>query len=334
MKRIHLFLVVVAAICTAALVPYAAIDPDNSGKTVMPTRAPQSSKTIQTTSITPTALTSLAITAVATSPPKVKHNPTWAASAAALPHQRPSKPLAAVLPVSAPTDSSLNFIEPTTGMELLAVPGGCYQMGDSTGDEDEVPEHQVCLNSFSVGKYEVTQGQWLKIMGSYPSFFSSCGADCPVENVSWDDVQGFIRQLNRLNSGSYRLMTEAEWEYACRSGGKTERFCGGAAVDAVAWYDRNSSSKPHPVGEKRPNGLGIYDMSGNVWEWVSDLYQKDYYGTPQVDKPEGPSTGSKRVIRGGSWYNDYKNVRASIRGSDNPEHRSINLGFRLAHSSR
>ena len=205
-------------------------------------------------------------------------------------------------------------------------------MGDGSGDADEKPVHQVCLSGFYIGKDEVTQGQWQQLMGSRPAFFSSCGDNCPVESVSWNDAQEFISKLNSLNGRTYRLMTEAEWEYACRSGGKAERFCGSANVDAVAWYDKNSSSKPHQVGEKQPNGLGIYDMSGNVWEWVSDLYAADYYGKAPTHNPEGPLPGSKRVIRGGSWYNDPRNVRSSIRGCDDPDHRSVNLGFRVAYS--
>lgn len=305
MKRIYLITIVVLAICTVAAV--------------------------QSTSTTSTRLV---IPAVVAAPLNVRYNPKILAVAAAPPYQKPPKPPAAVPPVSVQASSSNNLTEPLTGIDLQKIPGGCYQMGDSFGDTDEVPVHQVCLDSFYVGKYEVTQGQWLKIMGNAPSFFSFCGDDCPVENVSWNDVQEFISKLNRLNSGGYRLMTEAEWEYACRSGGKSQRFCGGDSVDAAAWYDMNSSSKTHQVGEKRPNGLGIYDMSGNVWEWVSDLYQKDYYGAPQVDNPQGPLTGSKRVMRGGSWYNDHKNVGASIRGYDSPEHRSINLGFRIVYSIR
>jgi formylglycine-generating enzyme required for sulfatase activity len=255
-------------------------------------------------------------------------------AAAIITHAGTTSRQAAVPSASAPAASPRNFKEPTTGMEFLPVPGGCFRMGDGSGDIDEKPVHQVCLDAFYVGKNEVTQGQWLQIMGSRPSFFSFCGDSCPVESVSWEDTQVFIRKFNTLNDGTYRLMTEAEWEYACRSGGKTERFCGGDDVDAAAWYDKNSGSKPHPVGEKRANGLGIYDMSGNVWEWVNDRYNKDYYGSSPPRNPEGPPSGSKRVIRGGSWYNDPKNVRASIRSSDEPYHRSINLGFRLAYSVR
>ena len=235
-------------------------------------------------------------------------------------------------PVSA--TSSHSIIEPATGMEFLPIPAGCFLMGDTTGDSDEKPAHNVCLDAFYIGKYEVTQKQWLHLTGKRPSFFSSCGDNCPVESVSWNDVQEFVHKLNNLNGGTYRLATEAEWEYACRSGGKTERFCGGDEVNTVAWHDKSSNSQPHPGGDKRPNGLGIYDMSGNVWEWVSDRYDKDYYSQSSASNPEGALRGSTRVIRGGSWYNDSRNVRASIRSSDEPDHRSINLGFRLVNSTR
>ena len=237
-------------------------------------------------------------------------------------------------PPPVPGTSSHSIIELATGMEFLPMPAGCFLMGDATGDSDEKPVHNVCLDAFYIGKYEVTQKQWLHLTGKRPSFFSSCGDNCPVESVSWNDAQEFVLKLNNLNGGTYRLATEAEWEYACRSGGKTERFCGGDDVNATAWHDKNSNSQPHLAGEKLPNKLGIFDMSGNVWEWVSDLYDKDYYSKSSVRNPEGALLGSTRVIRGGSWYNDSRNVRASLRSSDEPDHRSINLGFRLVYSAR
>ena len=301
MKPIRLFPVVFTAICAAAVTLYAAAEPKNMKKTAIVTQA-------------------------ATLPHRLSLAPTTKHTSVATEHAASTPNL-----INRPKST---ITEPATGMELMAVPGGCYQMGDNGGDADEKPVHQVCLDSFYIGKHEVTQGQWLQIMGTTPAFFSFCGNDCPVENVSWNDVQEFISKLNRLNSGGYRLMTEAEWEYACRSGGKSERFCGGDDVGAVAWYDRNSSSKPHQGGEQQSNGLGLFDMSGNVWEWVSDLYQNDYYATTQGRNPVGALTGPKRVMRGGSWYNDHKNVRASIRGSLEPGYRSINLGFRMAYSIR
>lgn len=182
----------------------------------------------------------------------------------------------------------------------------------ATGMEFVIVEGDAQL--YYMGKYEVTQGQWQQIMGNNPSNFSGCGADCPVENVSWNDAQQFIQRLNQRSGKQYRLPTEAEWQFACTSGGKNEEYCGGNNVDAVAWYDDNSGDKTHVVGQKQPNGLGIYyDMSGNVWEWVQDAY-------------EG---GSNRVNRGGSWNNNAKNARSSNRNRNNPDNRNNNLGFRL-----
>jgi len=222
------------------------------------------------------------------------------------------------------------FTDQTTGIEFVSVPGGCFQMGDNFGDgtADEKPVHEVCVSNFAIGKYEVTQGQYKRIMGSNPSKFSSCGDSCPVEIVSWNDAQDFIRELNSQSGRSYRLPTESEWEYAARSGGKQEKYSGGDNVDAVAWYDSNSGLKTLPVGQKQPNGLGIYDMSGNVWEWVSDWYGP-YPSGHQLD-PQGPSSGSGRVSRGGGWSYDARYVRAAGRNNNSPGSRSYRLGFRLA----
>jgi len=218
--------------------------------------------------------------------------------------------------------------DPTTGMEFVAVPGGCFQMGDTFGDRgsDEKP-HQVCVSDFSIGKYEVTQGHWKAVMGSNPSHFSSCGDNCPVEQVSWDDAQQFIQRLNQQSGSNYRLPTEAEWEYAARSGGKSEIYSGGNNSDVVAWYSDNSGSKTHPVGQKQANGLGIFDMSGNVCEWCCDWYG-NYSSGWQLD-PTGPTSGSNRVKRGGGWFSVARSVRSADRSGDEPSNRYDSLGFRL-----
>jgi formylglycine-generating enzyme required for sulfatase activity len=227
-----------------------------------------------------------------------------------------------------------SFRDAVTGMEFVAVKGGCFQMGDTFGDgkNDEKPVHEVCVSDYSIGKYEVTQGQWQKVMGNNPSNFSTCGGECPVENVSWNHVQEYIRILNERRGGSatrpYRLPTEAEWEYAARSGGKQEKYSGGNDIDAVAWYGSNSGSKTHPVGRKRANGFGLYDMSGNVWEWVNDWYDGGYYGKSPRVNPQGPTTGSDRVNRGGS-YSDVPGDRASFRDSGDLRTSYPNMGFRL-----
>ena len=220
--------------------------------------------------------------------------------------------------------------DPTTGMTLQRVTGGAFSMGDTFGDGsgDELPVHQVTVGDFYIGRYEVTQGQWQTVMGSNPSGFTACGAGCPVEQVSWDDIQTFITTLNQRSGKTYRLPTEAEWEYAARSGGKSEKYSGGSDVTAVAWYSANSGGTTHPVGQKQANGLGLYDMSGNVWEWVSDWYGR-YGGTAAQVNPQGPTTGSYRVSRGGSWLNPSAHVRASRRDSYGPGARSSSLGFRL-----
>jgi hypothetical protein len=230
--------------------------------------------------------------------------------------QLPGKPV--VEEQNAP-GAAKGFTDSITGMEFVPVPGGCFKANNT----------QVCLDAFRIGKYEVTQGQYKRIMGSNPSRFSSCGDDCPVEQVSWNDAQNFINRLNSQTGRRFRLPTEAEWEYACRSGGKNEEYCGGNNVDAVAWYDNNSGGKTHRIGTKQPNGLGIYDMSGNVWEWVSDWYG-DTYPTGS-HYPTGAPRGDNKVLRGGSWLNFDRNTRAANRNRSIPDLRDLDIiGFRLA----
>jgi len=221
------------------------------------------------------------------------------------------------------------FSDPATGMHFVGVKGGCYQMGNSFGDggEDEKPVHEVCVSDFAIAACEVTQEQWKKVMGSNPSRFKMCGPDCPVENVSWNDAREFISKLNSRSGRNYRLPTEAEWEYAARSGGRSEKFSGGNDIEAVTWYESNSGRTTHRVGTKQPNGLEIYDMSGNVWEWVSDWYGAD--PNSKLRNPQGPPSGFYRVARGGSWRNGPKHARTSFPYDFSPDDRSDNLGFRL-----
>jgi formylglycine-generating enzyme required for sulfatase activity len=222
--------------------------------------------------------------------------------------------------------------ESPADMKLVFVQGGCFQMGDTFGDwrANGKPVHEVCVKNFYMGKYEVTQGQWKKIMGSNPSGFSSCGDECPVEQVSWNDVQEFISKLNSQSGKKYRLPTEAEWEYAARSGGKKEKWAGTSSEESLvdyAWYKDNSEGKTHAVGQKKPNALGLYDMGGNVWEWCSDWFGT--YPSGHVTDPIGSAAGSKRVLRGGSWLSKPKNVCAAERSRNTPDFRSSNFGFRL-----
>ena len=231
------------------------------------------------------------------------------------------------------------FTEPVTGMEFVWVPGGgCFQMGSNDGDYDEKPVHKVCVDGFWLGKYEVTQGQWQKIMGNNPSKFPKGwfkkGDNYPVEMVSWNDCQEFIKKLNAQSTRKFRLPTEAEWEYAARSGGRDETYAGGNDVDRVSWYDGNSGGSTHHVGGKAPNGLGFYDMSGNVREWCADWYSSDYYEDSPKRNPTGPASGSNRVILGGSWGNGSWRVRSVDRGWYGLADRVNYLGFRLVSPGR
>jgi formylglycine-generating enzyme required for sulfatase activity len=217
--------------------------------------------------------------------------------------------------------------DPTTGMEFVWVPGGCYQMGANSGVSDEKPVHEVCVDGFWLGKYEVTQAEWQRVMGSNPSRFK--GDRNPVEQVSWNDAQEFIKRLNAKGNGTFRLPTEAEWEYAARSGGKDEKYAGGNDVDRVAWYNGNSGNKTHPVGTKAPNGLGLYDMSGNVWEWCQDVYNENAYSQHARQNPIYSGGGVRRVDRGGGWGGYAWNVRAADRRGNSQGDRLDFLGFRL-----
>jgi formylglycine-generating enzyme required for sulfatase activity len=223
--------------------------------------------------------------------------------------------------------------EPVTGMAFVWVPKGCYQMGcgswTSECFDDEKPDHEVCLDGFWIGKYEVTQGQWKKIMGSNPSHFKS-GDDFPVETVSWNDAKTYIEKLSRQSGNRFALPTEAQWEYAARSGGKNEKYAGGSNVGSVAWYGGNSGGKTHRVGTKASNGLGIYDMSGNVWEWCEDVVDKNAYFRHSRNNPVITSGGSARVSRGGCWFDGPGSVRAAFRGRGSSGGRDGSLGFRLS----
>ena len=171
-------------------------------------------------------------------------------------------------------------------------------------------------------------------MGYNPSR-SGKGGHYPVERVSWNHAQQFIRRLNQMARARFRLPTEAEWEFAARSGGKREKYAGGSNVGDLAWYRANSGSSSHPVGQKAPNGLGLHDMSGNVWEWSQDWYDSDYYTREKSEpvwNPQGPDIGDSRVLRGGGWGGVFQGCRAAIRYSNAPDNRDSYLGFRLARS--
>ena len=223
------------------------------------------------------------------------------------------------------------FIETVTGMEFVHIPAGAFTMGDTfnEGIDNEKPIHKVQLDSYCIGKYPVTQNQWKTIMPDNPSNFQ--GDMLPVEQVAWSDVQEFIKELTESNKGKYRfqLPSEAQWEFAARSGGKDEMYAGGHVVDLVAWYDGNSDGTTHPVGTKAPNGLGIYDMSGNVWEWCSDTFRANAYQSHQQKNPVCTDGGPDWAIRGGSWNIDAWSVRCSRRFSFSADFSAPGLGFRL-----
>lgn len=212
-------------------------------------------------------------------------------------------------------------------MAMISIPSGCFQMG-SNKYNDEKPVHPVCLSAYEMGKYEVTQAQWQQVMGDNPSYFKH--SNHPVEQVSWDEVQEFIRKLNQQTGQHYRLPTEAEWEYACRSGGKEQNYCGSGSADSVGWYDINAGGTTHKVGQKQANELGLYDMSGNVWEWVQDWYDGDYYCNSPSHNPKGAADGSFRVLRGGSWFFYALYLRSTNRLGFSPDNVDYYLGFRLA----
>jgi len=221
------------------------------------------------------------------------------------------------------------------GMNFAYIRPGSFMMGSPAGESGRSSDEKRHRVTLTKGLYmqttEVTQGQWRAVMGSNPSHFSNCGDNCPVEKVSWNDVQEFIVKLNRNEGGnSYRLPTEAEWEYAARAG-STSRFCYGDSDGRLAehaWYGSNSEDKTQAVAQKKPNAWGLYDMHGNVWEWCQDWYSD--YPSGSVTDPTGPSSGSFRVNRGGSWGNRAWSCRSALRGRLWPGYRYIILGFRLA----
>ncbi len=251
--------------------------------------------------------------------------------------------------------------------QMIAVQGGTFQMGSNSGDGDEKPVHEVRLNNFSIGQTEVTQELWEAVMGTNPSRFK--GNSLPVECVSWNDCQTFIQKLNQLTGKQFRLPTEAEWEFAARGGTTTSLYNGQDIIisgknnspnlDPLAWYGGNcgrnyttsegcdvsngydisgwserqypdTKGGTHPVGKKEPNAFGLYDMLGNVWEWCQDWYGSDYYSSSVVNNPTGPTSGSYRVYRGGSWFGNATYCRVSHRSGITPTNTFSYLGFRLA----
>ncbi|MDR3261537.1 MAG: SUMF1/EgtB/PvdO family nonheme iron enzyme [Tannerella sp.] len=244
-----------------------------------------------------------------------------------------------ITPTLTPAQKPASTSNSQLQIEMVFVRGGTFTMGNTSGrrkgySKAEKPSHRVTVSDFNIGKYEVTQEQWIAIMGSNPSRGSKSDR-LSVNNVSWDSVQDFIKKLNAQTGGNYRLPTEAEWEYAARGGaqGRGYQYSGSNSINEVAWYKSNAKKRPHPVGSKSSNELGIYDMSGNVWEWCSDWFGL-YSDYAQTD-PVGPSSGNGRVLRGAGfqWY-VYKTARVSIRIGYPPHTKSVLWGFRLASGSK
>jgi formylglycine-generating enzyme required for sulfatase activity len=207
---------------------------------------------------------------------------------------------------------------------MVAIPAGCFEMGSpgGVGDGGEHPQHRVCVSAFSMDKYDVTQGAYRQATGKNPSYFPKCGDNCPVEQVSWHEAKSYCESHGK------RLPTEAEWEYAARAGTTTKWYWDDDEGNAgqYAWYSGNSGNTTHPVGQKPPNAWGLYDMAGNVWQWTSDWYGS--YSSGEQQNPTGPSSGSSRVLRGGSWYDVPGVLRSAYRYGIDPGGRNDNLGFR------
>jgi len=266
---------------------------------------------------------------------------------AAAAKRKPAKPHRDDIPGHPPVQGQ-PFIIPSCGVKLSWVPAGCFRMGSPATElwrsNDEGPQTEVTIShGFWLGAFTVTQEEWAAVaetvdgLNPTPSYFR--GTRLPVEQVSWDDCQCWLQELNAAEQGEsrlpasfrYRLPTEAEWEFACRSGSSTA-FCFGDAQEGLgeyAWYLENSKSRLHPVGEKKPNGWGIYDMHGNVWEWCHDWYGGPLPGGSVTD-PTGPVNGGKRVFRGGSWGVAASRCRSAYRVWNRPTYRDYTLGFRVA----
>ena len=226
------------------------------------------------------------------------------------------------------------WTDPATGIVFVWVPGGRYEMGCRPGTEpcppDEVPVHAVTVAGFWLSRTEITQGQWRRLMPTNPSSFKK-GDDHPVDQVHWEDARAFLARLNHTGHGHFRLPTEAEWEYACRAGHADDPYCGGGDPKAVAWYinDTIRARSTMPVAGKAANAFGLYDMSGNLWEWTEDCWHESHAGAPADGRARTDGACLSRVLRGGSWGNYPAQLRASERRSDT-DVKCPFIGLRLA----
>jgi formylglycine-generating enzyme required for sulfatase activity len=214
--------------------------------------------------------------------------------------------------------------------KMIFVEGGNFSMGTYSGKGEEKPHHTVTLHSFFIGQYEVTQSEWMQVMKTNPSFFKGC-EDCPVEEVTPEMVDAFIQKLNHLTGKHYRLPTEAEWEYAATGGNKsnTYRYSGSDNLLEVGWVKANAEETTHSVGMKKPNELGLYDMSGNVWELCSDWWNPNFYKKSKGDNPRNDKKAIFRVVRGGSWRSGEERCYSKARNRNVYDHQKQNCGFRL-----
>ncbi len=230
---------------------------------------------------------------------------------------------------SSTTNNNKTFTANGVSFVMVPVKGGTFRMGSNDVYDNEKPVHSVTLSDYMIGETEVTQALWKAVMGSNPSYHK--GDNLPVENVSWNQCQKFISKLNSITHQRFRLPTEAEWEYAARGGSKSRgyKYSGSDNLGSVAWYGDNSGNETHPVKTKASNELGLYDMSGNVWEWCEDWY--DSYPSGSQTNPSGPPSGSSRVDRGGSYGSGATSCRASFRSDCGPSYSYRRLGLRLAH---
>ncbi|HQZ03687.1 MAG TPA: SUMF1/EgtB/PvdO family nonheme iron enzyme [Thauera sp.] len=242
--------------------------------------------------------------------------------------------LSAFAPAAALNADDAVWREPVTGMEFVRVPGGCFEMGDTFGDgeSNELPVHTVCMKPYRIARHEVTQAQWIRLMDYNLSVFNASPAH-PVDSVNQADIVEFVRRLVANNPGKvFRLPTEAEWEYACRAGGRAERFGGDAPPAGANTAERaeRDGDGSLPVGTYPANALGIHDMSGNLWEWVSDVYAADAYLHHEANNPHYQSSGAARLLRGGGWSHDAAFARCTKRHMHcRPTARFDFVGFRL-----
>ena len=224
--------------------------------------------------------------------------------------------------------------------EMVVIPSGIFEPGSKTSrakrDSDKGSQIQVDVRSFALGRTEVTQGQWKVVMGRNPSRFSECGDDCPVERVSWKDAQEFIRRINAMTGKVYRLPSNVEWEYACQAG-KATRYCGGEQIYEVAWYETNSKRTTHLVASKRPNAWGLYDMTGNVWEWTQDCDSAKSQSGSNTGNVSDLSGCKKHSLRGGSWGSFQQLAQTAQRSRSSSKNRAYDVvsrrsdfGLRLA----